>query len=120
MEKSDRSWLFLALAAIGLSLLMLVPLACGGAAQSVGLSCRDHADCPGEARCLRGNRYPGGTCTIACDDHYDCPGFAYCIDREGGVCLEGCDRDRDCRSSYECSNERNNGSGGRSYVCIGD
>lgn len=86
----------------------------------VGESCREHNDCPGSARCLKGSRFPGGTCATACDSHSDCPYFASCIDRDGGVCLPECDRSSDCRRSYSCESERNYGSGGRSRVCIGD
>lgn len=109
---------------LSLSALLAVTLLFSGCANyagdSVGTSCRDHADCPGDARCLRGSRFPGGTCTIPCDEHRDCPPFAACIDREGGVCLPLCERNRDCRSNYECEDERNFGSSGRSDVCIGD
>lgn len=117
-ERRGKWWMVL-VALGGLFLFGALASSCGGEAY-IGESCRYHSDCPGDTRCLTGDRFPGGTCATSCDDHHDCPSFAYCIDREGGVCLPGCDRDRDCRANYECSDERNHGHGGRSNVCIGD
>lgn len=122
MERGIRFSVSLLLAGFfSIAAMALASSGCAGyAGDAVGAPCRDHSDCPGNGRCLRGGDFPDGTCTIPCDGHYDCPGFAACIDKEGGVCLETCSRDRDCRSRYECSEERNRGSSGRTPVCIGD
>lgn len=82
----------------------------------VGGSCRDSGDCA--ERCVRGDEFPGGTCTVECRDDFDCPEGTWCIDEKGGVCLLGCDVDDDCRGGYECRDRNREGHGGRMEVCI--
>jgi hypothetical protein len=82
----------------------------------VGGSCRDNGDC--DERCVRGDDFPGGTCTVNCHDDRDCPDGTWCIDKAGGVCLLGCHVDDDCRRSYRCKSEDREGHGGKATVCI--
>ncbi len=82
----------------------------------VGGSCRDDRDCA--ERCVKGGKFPGGTCTVGCDDDRDCPDGTWCIDEAGGVCLLACEYDGDCRGGYECKDKDREGAGGREAVCI--
>jgi hypothetical protein len=84
----------------------------------VGGACVDSRDCEGV--CLRGGRFPEGTCSVECRDDEDCPLGTACIDREGGVCLLLCDRHGDCRGGYSCDDQDRRGRGGQEYVCIND
>jgi hypothetical protein len=84
----------------------------------VGGACRDDLDCSRDSRCVRGSRFPDGTCTVSCRDDFDCPRGTACIDREGGICLLLCDRDRDCRHRYDCKSQSRRGHSGSERVCI--
>ncbi|MFU8803832.1 MAG: hypothetical protein ACNA8W_08505 [Bradymonadaceae bacterium] len=103
-----------------IAMVSLAVASCGGNDfDAVGAACALNSDCPG-GRCLTGGKYPNGTCSYSCDNHNDCPSHAACIDRDGGVCLPVCEHHRDCRGGYECDDQRNRGTSGRSYVCIND
>lgn len=105
---------------MGLALALILS-SCGDlGSDSIGEPCGAHSDCPGSARCLVGDEFPRGLCSIACDSHSDCPYFAYCADLRGGICLLRCEESEDCRSSYECSEQKNYGSHGQSLMCIGE
>lgn len=82
----------------------------------VGGSCRNDGDCV--ERCLRGDEFPGGTCSVECDEDRDCPDGTACIDESGGVCLLSCGRDSDCRGGYDCEDESREGGPGKTAVCI--
>jgi hypothetical protein len=84
----------------------------------VGAACHDHHDCV--HRCVRGDNFPGGTCTVDCHDDFDCPDHTRCVDEAGGVCLLDCHDHHDCRGGYECRNIDRHGHGGRIHVCIDD
>jgi hypothetical protein len=102
--------------------LLLVAAAVGGLtfgcrnADVVGGSCRDDHDCVEE--CVKGNKFPDGSCTVACIDDFDCPGYAACVDEEGGICLPVCGHDSDCRDQYECKDVDREGAAGKIGVCI--
>ena len=85
----------------------------------VGGSCRDDRDCDVESRCLKGKRFPEGTCALPCRDSRDCPATTACVDREGGVCLLMCELRQDCRLGYDCDRERLR-EGGQEQVCVAD
>lgn len=102
---------------------LLLALVCSSACHDVGPdgglvggSCRDDRDCA--ERCVEGGDFPDGTCTVECRDDRDCPGGTSCIDKKGGVCLLACEYDDECRSRYECKNEKREGTGGKTRVCI--
>lgn len=84
----------------------------------VGGECNDDEDC--EERCLTGDDWPGGMCTLNCDDDTDCPDYSYCIEEERGVCLMDCYEDDDCPSGYKCDDEDREGHKGKIYVCVED
>lgn len=70
--------------------------ACGGSdvSRTLGARCDELAEC--SERCLTGDQFPGGFCSVSCDDDGDCPGDSACVDSEGGVCLFSCVDPADC------------------------
>ncbi len=81
----------------------------------VGGSCNQNDDCT--ERCLKGPKFPGGTCSVSCDEDADCPTGSSCVEPEGGVCLMTCTLPDDCRSDYTCKGEKSKGRGGEALVC---
>jgi hypothetical protein len=59
-----------------------------------GARCDVISEC--DERCLTGDQFPGGFCSLSCDVESDCPSAAECVDSEGGVCLFGCRDQADC------------------------
>lgn len=82
----------------------------------VGGDCRDDRDCA--EQCVKGNKFPDGTCTVSCIDDRDCPGFAACVDEDGGICLPVCEYDSECRDKYACKDVDREGAAGKIGVCI--
>lgn len=84
----------------------------------VGGECRDDFDCA--ERCLSGDDFPRGTCSVSCRDDRDCPGGTYCVDEAGGTCLLACGAHADCRPGYVCDDTDRRGGGGDVFVCKDD
>lgn len=82
----------------------------------VGGECRDDRDCA--EQCVKGNKFPDGTCTVSCRDDRDCPSFAACVEDEGGICLPMCEHDSECRDRYDCKDRDREGADGKIGVCI--
>jgi len=90
--------------------------------RELGAICEDRDECAD--RCLSGQRFPDGLCSLSCDDDGDCPDGASCVDREGGVCLFSCDAPVDCEflgDAWRClaQPERGAQAGAQVMVCIG-
>ncbi len=108
----------LALAA-GLSLFT----ACGSSdvSRELGAQCQAKRDC--DERCLSGEDFPSGMCTLSCETDQDCPTLSRCIDAEGGVCLYRCQVPADCEflgTGWNClAQERREVAGEEVLVCIG-
>lgn len=65
--------------------------ACGADApvsRELGARCDDKSEC--DERCLSGDAFPGGLCSLSCEGPGGCPDGAVCADLEGGVCLFAC------------------------------
>lgn len=105
------------------TLLTFLPLAaCGGddLDAAVGATCSDDREC--EERCMRGDDYPGGFCTLSCRDDRDCANGAICVDRENGICLFQCDINEDCDflgPQYRCRDD-DDFAGRPVGVCLGN
>lgn len=72
-------------------LAFVIVAACGVSSpvsRELGARCDDKDEC--DERCLVGERYPGGLCSLSCIRDDDCPDGSACIEVEGGVCLPGC------------------------------
>lgn len=100
---------------------LLVAAACGGSdvSRTLGARCDDLSEC--DDRCLTGDPFPGGFCSVSCDVTGDCPGDSECVDVEGGVCLFSCVEQAGCDFlglGWTC--EAVAGAGGEEVmVCIG-
>jgi hypothetical protein len=79
-----------------IALFALILAACGGSdvSRTLGARCDVLSEC--EDRCLTGDPFPGGFCSVSCDVESDCPGSAVCVDSEGGICLFPCTEPTDC------------------------
>jgi hypothetical protein len=86
----------------------------------VGASCVDEGDCADGSFCIVDGDLPGGTCSVECSSHADCPDGSWCISSKGGTCLLACESAADCRQGYACEEESDEGSEGKSLVCIDD
>lgn len=90
--------------------------------RELGALCEESDDC--DDRCLTGDRYPGGFCSVTCGNDADCPSGAACVDREGGVCLYECARPADCAflgEDWSCRTQPRPGGGigDEALVCLG-
>lgn len=95
--------------------------ACSDSADdAVGAPCDHDSHCPPGGICLKGGKYPGGTCSIPCNSHSHCPYYTACVDQNGGVCLPLCDDRSQCRGGYKCDRQDNRSGGGKAFVCIND
>ena len=74
----------------------------GTAGDLVGGACDVHGDCL--ERCVRGDAFPDGMCTLNCRDQHDCPLDSVCVENSGGICILLCLDHGDCRHGYECDN----------------
>ena len=90
----------------------------GGSSDLVGGDCNKDKECVD--RCLGGENFPHGTCSVGCDYDGDCPDSTRCVDIDGGVCLLACDHDDECRDEYGCHDVDRQGDGGVTLVCIYD
>lgn len=100
----------------------LLLVACGGSdvSRTIGARCDVIGEC--DERCLTGDEFPGGFCSISCDVETDCPGSSVCVDSEGGVCLFGCGEQADCDFlglGWSCST-LDRTEGGEVMACSGD
>src|SRR4051812_37779104 len=77
----------------------------GPGSSTVGGRCGSDKDCA--KRCVTGNDFPGGYCTITCTGDSDCPGGSACVTSSGdGICLGTCRIPTDCAgygSGYQCN-----------------
>ena len=90
----------------------------GAGGHVVGGACHVDADC--QARCVGGDHYPGGMCTVSCRDDRDCPRGTECIDDQGGLCAISCSVNADCDglgSGYRCDKTDRRGASGETSVC---
>ena len=98
--------------------------ACGSSdvSRTIGARCDEISEC--DERCLSGDDFPGGFCSVSCDTGSDCPNDSDCVDREGGVCMFSCSESSETACEFlglgwrcESQDERN---GDEVTVCIGD
>ena len=90
----------------------------GSEGLTVGASCSNDFDC--NYRCVRGEDYPGGMCTMDCTSSNECPSDTSCIDDEGGICAIECNTDGDCADhgdEWGCVAVDQLGGGGDVKVC---
>jgi len=87
----------------------------------VGAACITDHDCL--ALCARGDKFPGGFCTLPCATDADCTPDTVCVRDAGGVCAFPCSSDAFCASflepAYECRSRENFFDQDR-RVCMGD
>lgn len=102
---------------------LVVALAgCGGSdvSRTLGARCDVLSEC--NDRCLTGDDFPGGFCSVSCDVTGDCPADAECVDLEGGVCLFSCLEPANCEFlglGWTCAPAAG-AEGGEVTVCIGN
>jgi hypothetical protein len=87
----------------------------------IGAACASSLDCM--ALCVRGDKFPGGFCTIPCLTDADCTIDTVCVKDAGGVCAFPCASDLDCADllepRYDCRNREDFFDHDR-RVCMGD
>lgn len=92
----------------------------GPRSRMVGGRCTVAADCV--QRCVTGNDFPGGYCTVSCTANRDCPGGSTCAASNGGVCLATCQVSADCSGygpAYTCGRRLGQSSGAEALACVG-
>lgn len=102
----------------GLTILAAACQQVGAEGLSVGGSCTNDFDC--NYKCVRGEHYPGGMCTLDCNSPNDCPSKTTCVDDEGGICAVECESDGDCEdhgSEWGCVAIDQLGRSGAARVC---
>lgn len=121
MRRTNKLWSLLATLGLAAGLLVALP-GCGDPvgpeSSTVGGMCSSDADC--DEKCLTGDDWPGGMCTLSCNSNGDCPPGSACIEEERGVCLIECRGDDDCPSGYECDDEDREDGRGKADVCVED
>jgi hypothetical protein len=90
--------------------------------REIGARCDDQDEC--DERCLTGQRFPGGMCSLGCDAEEDCPSGSSCVNVAGGSCLYSCREDPGCEflgEQWTCQLERERGGEPDSMVtvCVG-
>lgn len=88
--------------------------------RQLGARCDDKSEC--DERCLVGDDFPGGLCSLTCADSAECPDGSVCADLEGGVCLFACDEADACAflgESWVCSTVDRRGEEGQESACVG-
>ncbi len=86
----------------------------------VGAPCAQRNDCAAASRCLTGEDFPGGICTVACTADSPCPRGSVCVEEQEGICLPACVSPADCRAGYGCKGKPRNGVAGDALVCFKD
>ena len=105
-----------------LAVLVIAVAGCGGSdvSRTLGARCDEQTEC--DDRCLAGEPFPGGFCSVDCDVSGDCPGGTECVELEGGVCLFDCVEPADCAFlgiGWTCAPSPA-AEGGEVMVCIGN
>lgn len=86
---------------------------------TLGARCERDTDCV--VRCVRGDEFPDGFCTMPCAGQEGCPKGTVCINDMDGICLYPCNEDADCTLAgprYYCR-ELSDALGDTFRVCIG-
>lgn len=103
-----------------LAVIAVIALGCQSSdvTRAIGARCSSDHEC--DERCLTGDDFPDGFCSVSCDNDGDCPSDTRCVKDQGqGSCLFRCDDDDDCSylgQKWECEGAQN--ASGR--VCRGD
>ncbi len=93
---------------LAMAVVLMLGCSTSDVSRSLGARCESEREC--DELCLMGNNFPDGFCSVTCESDADCPDDARCVRGQGGRCLFRCNDDDDCQflgDEWDCENESN-------------